>query len=376
MLYLSNKLFPFIKETKAWSKKGKYWFEQEIEYQIYEDGTFLQYSMNYHRVVVQLITWALNLSKLNNDTFAPTVYDRAKKSLEFLDASTDIITGKLPNYGSNDGALFFTLTNDNYRNYRSQLDDLRVALNNYYYFSSESMYWYGKTKAAKKEYQNPKEINTFENGGYYIFQDNDVKTFIKCGKYKDRPAQSDNLHMDIWINGNNILRDSGSYKYNTEKELLNYFNGVEGHNTVSVSKENQALKGGRFIWYNWVKYAKASLEKKDMQYEFQGTIKAFRNIGKNIYHTRKVKKQEGKDNWFVEDRVTNISNKNIYQYWHVNPAFIDNLYIETKDKEGKILKPLIEEKWYSSFYGVKEKSIRLTFVTNTCVFNTKIKITV
>ena len=51
---------------KNWGKKGKKWFEQEIAYQIYEDGTFLQFSMNYHRVAVQLLTWAIQLAKLNN----------------------------------------------------------------------------------------------------------------------------------------------------------------------------------------------------------------------------------------------------------------------------------------------------------------------
>jgi hypothetical protein len=367
-------LFPFIPETKAWSKKGKQWFEQEIEYQIYEDGTFLQYSMNYHRVVVQLLTWALNISKLNNETFKPIVSERAKKTLEFLDASTDPVTGKLPNYGSNDGALFFKLANSDYRNYRSQLDDLRIALNNEYYFSSESMYWYGQANSTQKEYKTSREISTFDKGGYYIIQDQDVKTFIKCGKYKDRPAQSDNLHLDIWVNGHNLLRDSGSFKYNTSKDLLNYFNGVEGHNTVSVSKENQALKGGRFIWYNWVKYAKASLVKTKDQFEFEGTIRAFKNIGSNIYHTRKIKKVEGSKIWNIEDSVTNIDDEYIYQYWHLNPNFNDGIVIETKDKNGKLLEPLIEEKWFSSYYGVKEKSIRLTFVTNTGLFNTQITI--
>lgn len=28
--------------------KRKNWFEKEISYQIYEDGTHLQFSMNYH----------------------------------------------------------------------------------------------------------------------------------------------------------------------------------------------------------------------------------------------------------------------------------------------------------------------------------------
>ena len=41
VLYLSDKLFPFLPNVKKWSSKGKVWFEQEIEYQIYPDGTFL-----------------------------------------------------------------------------------------------------------------------------------------------------------------------------------------------------------------------------------------------------------------------------------------------------------------------------------------------
>ena len=35
-------------------------FEKEIDYQIYKDGTYLQFSMNYQRVVVQLLTWVLS----------------------------------------------------------------------------------------------------------------------------------------------------------------------------------------------------------------------------------------------------------------------------------------------------------------------------
>ncbi|WP_303687299.1 heparinase II/III family protein, partial [Nonlabens dokdonensis] len=226
-LYLSDKLFPFMPETKKWSEKGKKWFEKEIAYQIDEDGTFLQFSMNYHRVVVQLLTWGIQLAKLNNETFDTIVYERARKSLDFLDACTDPVSGELPNYGSNDGALFFKLTDANYRNYRSQLDDLRAVLDSNIHFSTESVSWYGLSDVHKSAYLKPKEINQFNVGGYYILQEENVKTFVRCGAYKDRPAQSDNLHIDIWVDGINVLRDSGSYKYNTEKELLNYFNGCE-----------------------------------------------------------------------------------------------------------------------------------------------------
>ena len=371
LLYLSAKLFPFIPETKKWSAKGKKWFEQEIAYQIYEDGTFLQFSMNYHRVVVQLLTLGIQLAKLNGDTFDKVVYERAQKSLDFLDACIDPVSGELPNYGSNDGALFFKLTNDDYRVYRSQLDDLRAVLNGYIYFGSKSSLWYGIKPKQKKQAALP-EISEFTKGGYYIIQEGNTKTFIRCGAYKDRPYQSDNLHIDIWIDGKNVLRDNGSYQYNTSKELINYFNGSEGHNTISIDGKDQMQKGDRFIWNYWVKYAKANLTESQNKFVFKGEIKGFTHLDSNILHQRIVTKSKGLNEWIVKDIISGVENKTSFQYWHFSNEMIDELSITSLDRNNKKLEPILEEKWYSSYYGVKEKSTRLSFESNTNMFTTKI----
>ena len=371
MLYLSNKLFPCIPETKKWSAKGKKWFEQEIAYQIYEDGTFLQFSMNYHRVVVQLLTWGIQLAKLNGDTFDKVVYERAQKSLDFLDACIDPVSGELPNYGSNDGALFFKLTNDDYRVYRSQLDDLRAVLNGYIYFGSKSSLWYGIQPKQKKQAALT-EISEFTKGGYYIIQEGNTKTFIRCGAYKDRPYQSDNLHIDIWIDGKNVLRDNGSYQYNTSKELINYFNGSEGHNTISIDGKDQMQKGDRFIWNYWVKYAKANLSESQNKFVFKGEIKGFKHLDSNILHQRIVTKSKGLNEWIVKDIISGVENKTSFQYWHFSNEMIDKLSITSLDRNNKKLEPILEEKWYSSYYGFKEKSTRLSFESNTNMFTTKI----
>tara|TARA_R110001632_G_scaffold63953_2_gene152395 strand:+ start:7197 stop:9074 length:1878 start_codon:yes stop_codon:yes gene_type:complete len=373
MLYLSEKLFPFFPNVDVWSKKGKKWFEQEIAYQIYEDGTFLQFSMNYHRVVIQLLTWGIQLAKLNNDTFNEIVYERAQKSLDFLVVCSDPVSGELPNYGSNDGALFFKLTNDDYRVYRSQLDDLRAVLNGYTYFNSKSSLWYGIQPKQKKQAALP-EISEFTKGGYYIVQDANTKTFIRCGAYKDRPAQSDNLHLDIWVNGINYLRDTGSYKYNADSVDVNYFNGCEGHNTVSVAKADQMQKGSRFIWYYWVNKTNANLTKEKENFKFDGRIKAFKQLGNNILHTRKLTKQLGQNSWQVTDIIQNKGSRKIYQYWHLHPDHLDAIEIITTDEDDNHIEPLIEEKWFSGYYGVKEKAIMFTFVTEKNVFNTTIRI--
>lgn len=371
MLYLSGKLFPFLPNVKNWSKKGKSWFEQEIEYQIYLDGTFLQFSMNYHRVVVQLLTWGIQLSKLNHDPFKSIVYERAEKSLIFLKTCMDLKSGQLPNYGSNDGALFFKLNNDDYRDYRSQLDDLNAVLKGYTEFDTKSSFWYGTEPVNKPPNQIP-ELNEFKNSGYYIIQEENTKTFIRCGRYKDRPYQSDNLHLDVWINGENILRDSGSYKYNTKKDLINYFNGSEGHNTISIDGKDQMQKGDRFIWNYWVKYAKGTLNEYQNKFVFKGEIKGFKHLGPDISHQRIITKRKGLSEWLIEDIIVGFEKKTSLQYWHFSNEVIKKLSITSVDINNKKIEPLIEEKWYSSYYGIKEKSIRLSFKTKTNKFITKI----
>mgnify|MGYP000271145515 CR=1 FL=1 len=371
LLYLSDKLFPFFPNVKNWSKKGKSWFEQEIQYQIYSDGTFLQFSMNYHRVVVQLLTWGIQLSKLNNDSFKSIVYDRAEKSLNFLKSCMDLKSGQLPNYGSNDGALFFKLNDDDYRDYRSQLDDLTAVLNGYTEFDTKSSFWY----VVNPVNNSPKDssvLNEFKESGYYILQEKNSKTFVRCGSYKDRPYQSDNLHLDIWIDGKNILRDSGSYKYNTKKELINYFNGSEGHNTISIDGKDQMQKGDRFIWNYWIKYAEGTLNEFENKFVFNGKIKGFKHLGPGISHQRIITKSKGLSEWLIEDIISGVEDKISVQYWHFSKEVIKNLSISSVDINNKKLEPLIEEKWYSSYYGIKEKSIRLSFKTKTNKFTTKI----
>ncbi|MDD4515964.1 alginate lyase family protein [Massilibacteroides sp.] len=373
LLYLSGLLFPFLPNTQEWSRKGKRWFEEEIAYQIYEDGTYLQFSMNYHRVVIQLLTWGIRLSEIHNDPFRPVVYERAKASLIFLDACLDPLSGCLPNYGSNDGALFFQLTDDDYRIYSSQLDDLRMVLYGQALQERESFHWYGLSNPILIT-QRKEGLSSFPTGGYYIMQEGDVKTFIRCGKYKDRPAQSDNLHLDIWANGQNVLWDSGSYKYNTDKETVQYFNGCKGHNTLSVDGADQMLKGNRFIWFYWVKKAFGELHENVDSYVFKGDIEAFRQIGKRIVHRRIVIKNKNETTWEITDQVANAHGKEVTIYWHINPVCKDRIKIICKDAKGEMLPPYVQEEGCSSYYGVKEPSFLVSFKTETSELKTSISL--
>lgn len=373
MLYLSGLLFPFFPRVKNWSKKGKKWFEQEVSYQIYEDGSYLQHSMNYHRVVVQLLTWGIQLSHLNSIKLSPKVYDRANKSLKFLDTCLDQISGCLPNYGTNDGALFFKFTDDDYSVFLTQLDDLRGVLKNTLAFESNTHYWYG-LKNLKKESIEYQGTEKFTSGGYYLLNEGSTKTFIRCAEYKDRPFQCDELHLDVWHNGINYLIDSGTFKYNTTDENIEYFNGCIGHNTISIDGKNQMKKGSRFVWYNWVKRAGMEIKENENEIQLIGWIKAYKELEKNIRHYRTIIKQKGINSWNVQDKIKSKNDRNIFQYWHVLPENMNKILFDSKDKNGNPIIPVIESKWYSRYYGSKEEVILFKFATKTKEINTKITI--
>jgi hypothetical protein len=370
-LTLSELLFPFIPETKNWAKEGRKWLEQEVAYQVYEDGTFLQFSMNYQRVLIQLFSFGISLTETYKKPFSKLFYQRAYASLNFLYQCQQEENGYLPNYGANDGALFFPLSNTAYRDYRSQLNTLHRILTKENLFDdvviNEDYYWV-QSKANPKYSLKPLTkffgVLSFKNGGYYSCRTRESFTFVRCGNHKDRPSHADNLHMDVWVKGQNVLRDSGTYKYNTLKEFSDYFTGTKAHNTVVVKNQSQMLKGSRFIWYYWSQRLEALWEETDDFYIFKGKINAYKQLNSKGIHERVIKISKNVFRWTVSDSVINLNEFAKEQMWHVDDS---SIAFESYSNNNRA-KPIIQKSYNSECYGLKEEGRAVSFL-----FETKIE---
>lgn len=355
-LYLVGMLFPEFPESQRWKIHGKKWFEEEIAYQVYEDGTFLQFSMNYHRVVVQLLTWALRLAEVNGETLAPVVKQRAEGSLHFLFACMNAADGRLPNYGANDGALFFRLSSTDFRDFRPQLEALAQVLGTSLEGAEgfgEDAKWYGLAGNFRK-IPVKRGLLSFPKGGYYLIRETETLTFLRCGNHRDRPGQADNLHLDIWHRGENILPDGGSYKYNTDPETLRYFMGTASHNTVQLGGADQMRKGRRFIWYYWTQLAETPVLREEAdRFVFTGAIRAFQHVKKGIVHRRTVTKKKGETVWEVEDEMMNAPPEvPLHQLWHLNSG--NRLEILPQNQSLKSEETTCA---ISDYYGVLRKAV-------------------
>lgn len=364
LLYTVGILFPFFNESNKWKGKGKKFLEQEGLYQIYEDGSYLQYSFNYQRIVLQLYTWAFYLAKANNERFTATLEKRVEKALDFLYEMQDEETGMLPNYGANDGALFFQLNSAHFRDFRPQLNALYYFLNERSLYKdpeiAEDCFWFTGSKTSPSFSSIKRKTSAFGIGGYYTLRERNTFSFIRCGKHKDRPSQADNLHLDIWVEGKNILRDAGSYKYNASPEEIKFFMGTASHNTVMLGGLDQMLKGGRFLWYYWTQAIEAEIiEMKDYQL-FSGKIKAFHHSGNPVTHERTVKQFRKELKWEVEDIVKG-ARLPVRQIWNMNPDEASRIYFTCMDEYGKIIEGNNSSGWHSSTYGVKEDTPQVIF---------------
>ncbi|MCF0072438.1 heparinase II/III family protein [Dyadobacter sp. CY261] len=379
-LYVVGLMFPQFPGSSKWRARGKSLFETEIASQISADGTYIQFSMNYHRVVIQLLTWGIRLAELNDDPMPNAVHSGAKASLEFLRVCQNNENGHLPNYGHNDGAVFFPLSECGFRDFRPQMAalgnvlgiDLDYRKENW---SEESEWLTGnRSRPAPRVKLSLLHEGSFSKDGYHIILDVGTLTFLRCGNYYSRPFQADLNHLDIWINGRNILRDAGTWLYNADEESIRYFSGTRSHNTVMIDHFDQMQKGNRFIWMHWIKEAKGEVGIAGDELWIEAEFEGFRHVGKGIVHRRRVVKKKNRLHWLVEDDVLNApKGMRIRQLWHPDEKFREDFRISSTDENGNDLSMIIEKGWYSENYGLKTECNVLVFENYGCCIRTLIE---
>lgn len=381
MIYFGGLLFPYLSESEKWKKKGKQWLEEEIGYQVYEDGTFLQFSHNYQRVLVQLLTYTIVLSRIHKEELTKKTIDRAVTTYKYMSNVCVGVEGQVPNYGSNDGALFFKFNDLDYTDFRPQINGLYAALTTdslYKDAIGEDALWFCQNVSADHHTRIldvKTDLQRFRKGGVTTIKDGDSYTFIKCSSYKDRPSHADNMHIEMWHKGQNIFRDSGTYKYNTDEALINYFAGSAGHNTIMIDDHNQMTKGPRFIWYDWTRETDTKVEETDKLYVITLSAKMYPSSGAWINYKRIITKTKGKAEWVIEDQVVNKDvSQTMRQLWHPNPKHVNKVEISAVDEVGNTLGMKSSEGYWSEYYGVKEDVPVWAFVTHGDFIKTKITI--
>ncbi|WP_072681741.1 heparinase II/III family protein [Arcobacter sp. LA11] len=351
-LFIGGLLFPQYKESKKLQKKGLKYLLKETEYQVYKDGSYIQHSFTYQRLALDVLSFVILVAKKKNYVLPKAILDRHFKMIFFLNSFIQD-SGKLPNYGSNDGANLFPLSSNDYKDFKPNLN-FAILLNNKkkLFSDSYSIANFFNINLNENIEDLTKEIS-FKDGGYYILKNKDVFSFIRCHSYRHRPASNDMFHLDIWYKGQNLFCDTGSFSYNTEKTFKNNFIGTIGHNTILINGSNQMTQVLNFGWSNWTKAECINSDSNN----FLGKNYAYKEKF-GIIQEREVSLE--KNTITVIDSIKNIkSMTSIKQIWNTkyHVEIIDkytlkiNGYIVFSNVELKVETSYISEYYNSYFEG-------------------------
>jgi len=194
----------------------------------------------------------------------------------------------------------------------------------------------------------PKTVS-YDESGYYKWQNKNGFLMTTLQDFKSRPAHMDQLHIDIWHRGQNILCDNGTYSYATD--LGDTLSKTASHNVIKVGNIEQMDKRGAFFVYNWTKKVKASFDNR----KFNGKF-----VSNNGYtHERTIEKNN--EAFIVREDVETENSKftvifntpcDVEKVENGIKLFVGNLLIAKIVINGRIE---IKNRYRSKYYLQKEK---------------------
>lgn len=239
--------------AKGWETKGRRWLEDRAAKLIEADGSFSQYSVNYHRLMLDTFSLAEAWRRHRKlPPFSKRLNSRLAAATKWLWTITDAKSGDAPNIGANDGARLIPLSNTDYRDFRPAVQLASAIFLEANAFEAgpwtAPLRWLRISESNKRIFQRSE---TFDDGGYHVLRTDDAMAVMTYPRYRFRPSQADALHVDLWKNGVNLLRDAGTFSYNDERS--EWFAGTSAHNTIEFDDRNQMPRLSRFLFGDWLK---------------------------------------------------------------------------------------------------------------------------
>lgn len=245
-------------EAVKLQKKGRAALEDAAKHLVLNDGTFSQYSTNYHRLFIDtfsVVEWFRGLYQAPK--FSHTIVEKLQAATHWLYQMVDESSGGVPNMGGNDGARFLQFDSLGYRNFKPSVQ-LATQL-----FCGHSAYGHGdweeplawfELKCLPKPMRLTKTTQAYPDGGFVVMTNSsmaDTHAVMRFPKFRYRPSQADCMHLDLWSQGVNILRDAGTFAYHGPGADLNWYHSIRAHNSVIFDEQDAMPKLSRFLYGDW-----------------------------------------------------------------------------------------------------------------------------
>lgn len=318
-LFTIGTLFPQMERSATWLETGRDLIVQQLREQFYADGSYIQHSFNYERVAIDALLWAFRLAELNGRPFPEGSCQALRRAVDFMLHFCDPNTGRMPNYGGNDGASILPLSSCEYIDFRPSLQALHYLSYGRPCFPEgewdEMWQWLigSEMESLKSRTDAGSRDPTPVCSGYLRLVARESWAMLRAARYPDRPAQADQLHFDLWWRGENIACDAGTYLYNGSKPWTNRLAATSVHNTVTVAGHDQMTRAGRFLWLDWAQAESGSYRLGADCEAVEAWHDGYQKSG--VMHKRSVLNVHCMDCWVVVDDILGTSPVSARLHW-------------------------------------------------------------
>lgn len=249
-------LVGILTDYTSWKDEALKILTEELPKQNYADGVNKEMSLHYQSFVMEAygLLWLL---MLKNNIEIPTVWKSYLTDMtEFVADSTDDF-GRTMEFGDSDEGKILDLNGTVENHYQYVLNLMGCLLDKRYTDTAwhENLEWIVlPIIRAEKEKYTPGMVCSRKEGGYTFLRSKDRRVLIGIDHadlgYGSIAAHghADALSFQLFIDGQPVFIDSGTYNYHVAPEDRNYYRSTSAHNTVMIDGQEQSEMLGPFIW--------------------------------------------------------------------------------------------------------------------------------
>ena len=378
-LVLIGAAFPEFREAAGWRDTAVHLLTQQAAAQTHPDGVNKEQATGYHRFVSELLLLVVVRSRQGGLPDVPILENILQSMLDYMVFTLSPV-GTGPLWGDSDyGRALGIGLNKDFWDFRPILSAGAVLFDRPEWkfssdrFDEESFLLLG-TKGLKAweqlDTQPPKQTSrAFPNAGLYVIRDawttNTDAAFFRCGPFglggegHCAHAHCDLLSFDLWVKGQPLLIDSGTYMY--YGPLRDYFRLTAAHNTVMIDGIEQAKP---MPFFNWQDITEPRYVDWNAEH-----IRASLTYSDRVTFTRELAHPEP-GIWELVDKFVGHGEHKLQWFFHFAPGLDlllhggrqtlsvlkgGNLFVTLHLPDNGIFYEL-RDSWCSYYYGIKKSN--------------------
>lgn len=403
-LFYAGLLLPRSRRSRRWRTLGQRILVEQIERQVYTDGTYFEQSICYQRYTVEIYLQFLILAEQNGIAVAAIVGARVQAMLDFL-LAMQLPDGSMPQIGDTDGGSLLPFATREPTDCRGVFALAAVVFHRPDYGragqgASPEVLWLlgpdGCTELATLcgQASTPATSRVFAEGGYEVMRcppEGRAAQLIfdtgplGCGLSSGH-GHADLLSVQCAAFGEACLVDPGTYTY-ANARWRNHFRGSAAHNTVVVDGLSQAEPTASFKWRQQPRaYLRRWLSTPDVDFA-DAEHHAYQRLPDGVTHRRRVLLRKP-DYWVIVDDLLGSAVHQIelcFQFAPMPVAIGDDGWVRARRSNWQgecrlrtfattplavsivsgALQPM--RGWVAPHYGRRIPAPQLTYIANDCL---------